>query len=178
MTNRLAAFLFGCAVALPTLGQAPTPPADDPFLDRLAGHWVLEGAVLGKPTTQDLDAEWVLGHQYLRLHEVSREAKADGTPRYEAIAFISIDHKSGEYRCLWLDSTTGDGLAIEGLGQAKRAGDTIPFAFRTKDGTVDFLNTFAYDAKANGWTWTLENVKNAKPVPFASFRLARKPGWQ
>ena len=53
-----------------------------------------------RQTVHDVDAERVLNGGYLRLHEISREKDAKGVPAYEAVVFISIDAKTGEYACL------------------------------------------------------------------------------
>ncbi len=172
MPSRICASIVSlCACA--ALAQAPTTPANDPLLDKLAGHWVIRGTVLGKQTTHDLVAEWVLGHQYLRLHEVAHEKNAQGQPAYEAIVFVAVDRASEGYTCLWLDSTTGDGLSIEGLGRAKREADALAFVFRDKQGQVSFTNTFAYDKAADVWTMKLDNVADGKPKEFARFELGR-----
>jgi len=52
----------------------------DQLLDHLTGTWVLQGTIMGKETTHDVAAEWVLGHQYVRIHEVSREKNSQGLP--------------------------------------------------------------------------------------------------
>lgn len=101
------------------------------LLDRLAGHWVLQGTIAGKQTTHDVQVDWVLKREYLRLHEVSREKDAKGDPAYEAIVFISWDPKTQLYICLWLDSTAGGGLSAEGLARGKKSGDSISFLFTT-----------------------------------------------
>ena len=41
----------------------------DPLLDRLTGNWTMQGTIAEHETTHDIEAEWVLGHEYLRLHE-------------------------------------------------------------------------------------------------------------
>jgi hypothetical protein len=174
MTTRLAAVLFAAFAACCARAQAPTPPATDALLDRLAGRWVLEGTIAGRPTTHDVDADWVLARQYLRLHEISREKTEAGRPRYEAIVFIAVDRASGAYTCLWLDSTTGDGLAVDALGHATRRGDTIAFAFRDQSGAVTFTNTFGYERGADAWTWDMDNVKGGAATPFARVRLTRR----
>src|ERR1700722_13677642 len=79
----------------------------DPLLDRLTGNWTMQGTIAEHETTHDIEAEWVLGHEYLRLHETSRQKNAQGQPAYEAIVFIEWDESSNEYKCLWLDSTGG-----------------------------------------------------------------------
>jgi hypothetical protein len=157
------------------LAQAPTPPAQDSLLDRFAGRWVASGNVGRKATTHDIEAAWVLAHRYLRVHEVSREKSADGAPQYEAYIYIArTGAANGEYSCLWLDSTSGEGL-VNGIScRAQRNGDSIPFVFRDPQGHVDFHTTFAYDRATDIWTWKLDNVKDDKPVPFARFKLEKK----
>ena len=54
----------------------------DPLLDRLAGNWTLQGTIAGHETTHDIESEWILGHEYLGLHETSREKNAQGQPAY------------------------------------------------------------------------------------------------
>jgi len=62
------------------------------LLDRMVGHWVLKGVVHGLETTHDVDMDWVLNHEYLRIHEVSRERNGEGLPVYEAYVTLGRDH--------------------------------------------------------------------------------------
>jgi hypothetical protein len=159
--------LTGSAVAQPV-------PTKDALLDHLAGTWVLRGTLAGQQTTHDIVAEWVLGHQYLRILERSRDKDAKGQPRYEAIVLIGWDVAAAEYQCLWLDSTGGGGLTPQAIARGKRDGDKIPFLFREKDGTVSFDNTFSYDPGTDSWAWIMDNIQNGKAVPFGRVRLTRR----
>ncbi len=150
------------------------PHLKDPFFEHLAGAWVLRGTIAGKATTHDVTAEWVLGHLYLRLHEISRERDEKGRPLYEAIVLIGRDTAASEYQCLWLDSTAGGGLTPQSIARGKRTGDSVPFLFREADGTVSFNNTFAYDKATDSWTWKMDNVRDGKSVPFGRVRLTRE----
>jgi len=174
--SRIAVLLLA-SIPLCALAQAPTPPVQDSLLDRFAGRWVASGNVGRKATTQDIEAAWVLAHRYLRVHEVSREKNADGAPQYEAYIYIGMNSGAdAEYNCLWLDSTTGDGLVNGTSCRAERDGDSIPFVFRDRSGRVDFRTTFLYDRASDTWTWKLDNVKDDKPVPFARFKLEKRKG--
>jgi hypothetical protein len=62
-------------------------PLNDPLLDRLVGTWVLQGTIGGQQTTHDIQADWVLAHGYVRLHEVSREKGADGSPFHNTFVY-------------------------------------------------------------------------------------------
>jgi hypothetical protein len=128
----------------------------DRLLDRLVGRWVLSGTIAARKTTHDVSAEWVLNHGYVRLHEVAREKDLVGAPAYEAIIFVSREPSSGDYTCLWLDSTASWGLSAEAMGRAKPKPNSIPFVFKDPDGHVSFENTFSYDPAADTWggPWT------------------------
>src|SRR5215472_14806930 len=98
-------FAAGCVLCVYSI-SAQQSTFQDSFLDHLVGKWVLRGELAHKQTTHDISAEWVLGHQYVRFHEISRESKTNGQPAYEAIVFIGWDEPTHEYACLWLDSTS------------------------------------------------------------------------
>ncbi|MCX6568085.1 MAG: hypothetical protein NT147_03415 [Candidatus Aminicenantes bacterium] len=145
----------------------------DPLLDHLVGTWVLQGTIGGSETTHDIAAEWVLGHQYVRLREVSREKDAKGQAAYEAIVFIGWDQPSSGYACLWLDSTGGGGLTGQAIGHAKRNGDEIAFLFKAGDGST-FHTTFAYSKGTDTWQWLMDGEEGGKLQPFARVKLTRK----
>ena len=153
--------------------SAGPPEYADPLLDRLIGTWVLRGQIAGKNTTHDVVAEWVLGHQYVRLHEVAREKDGKGQAAYEAIVFIGSARPSHEYACLWLDSTGGGGLAPESIGYANHVGGEIPFVFLDGAGKISFRNTFAYDKGTDSWAWLMDNVEGDKAVPFGRVKLTK-----
>ncbi len=172
MRHALVALIGLCLLTGSTLAQPA--PVKDALLDHLVGRWVLGGTLAGKETTHDIVSEWVLGHQYLRLLERSREKDAQGQPQYEAIVLIGWDAAAGEYQCLWLDSTGGGGLTPQAIAHGKRNGDAIPFLFRERDGTVSFDNKFSYDRSTDSWAWVMDNVQNGKAVPFGRVRLTRR----
>jgi len=153
--------------------SAKEPTPRDPLLDRLTGSWILQGTIAGHETTHDIESEWVLSHEYLRLHETSREKNVQGQPAYEAIVFIEWDESSNEYRCLWLDSTGGGGLSAP-IAQGKRGNNEITFLFRDKDQHGGVHTTFAYNKGNDTWSWLIDNESHGKLTPFARVRLTRK----
>lgn len=60
----------------------------------MTGHWVLTGTIGKAQTTHDVDVDWVLNRQYIRIHEVSREKDAGGGPAYEAWIYLVWDAAS------------------------------------------------------------------------------------
>ena len=170
MKTVLSIFILIATASLPVFAQQSV--AQEPLLDHLTGNWILRGTIAGRETTHDVDAEWVLGQEYVRLHETSRERKAQGQVAYEAIIFIEWDESSGEYRCLWLDSTGGGGLSAQGIAHGKRSGDEIAFLFKDKDGSIH--TTFAYSKSTDTWQWRIDNEAGGKVSEFARVKLTRK----
>lgn len=164
--------LLGVALLGLQPALADEPPFEDALLDRLVGRWVLTGTIAGGDVTHDITADWVLGHQYLRLDEVSRETDAVGAPQYQATVFIGWDKPSGRYVCLWLDSTGGGGLANDVFGHAEPKTDQLAFVFGDDAGRIH--NTFAYDSTSDTWTWAIDNEKSGERSPFARVSLARQ----
>ena len=170
----LVAFAFAFLVA-PTLpAQDRIISAPEGLLDKITGRWVLTGTIAKKPTTHDVDIDWVLNRQYIRIHEVSRDKDASSGIGYEAWIYIVWDPKASEYAVMWLDNTAATNFAGEGVGHAKPGGDRIPLIFTFADGS-GIRTTFAYDRATDTWTWTIHNVdKTGRASPFADVVLVRK----
>ena len=160
-----ACFTLGAGLAL-----AQQPTFHDPLLDKLTGQWLLQGTIMGQPNTHDIAAEWVLGHQYVRIHEVSREKNAQAHPDYEAMVFVGWDQTASEYVCVWLD--TYGGLSDTNIGHAKRGGDEIHFLFKGKDGV--FHTRFLYHRETSSWEWIMDSEEKGVTKPFARVKLTRK----
>jgi hypothetical protein len=157
--------------ALCAPGFAQNPPVDSPLLEHLAGKWVAQVSIGGRARTDDISAEWVLQHHYLRLHEVSRNKDANGNPHYEAMIFIGERPRTKQISCLWLD--VYGGTDIRSIGVAESDENEIHFIFKDESGSTDFSNDFLYDPKADTWEWRLDNVDHGKLIPFGTEKLVR-----
>jgi hypothetical protein len=147
-------------------------PADSLF-DRLVGRWVLRGVIARQQTTHDVTFEWMLGREYLRMHEISREHSAKGSPAYEAVVLFGRDPKTGEYACLWMDNTAASAFDPAGTGRGSVAGDSIPFLFRYSSTDV-FHTTFVYDSAADSWQWHMDSDSSGVRRSFARVTLTRR----
>ncbi len=159
-----------CLILGAGLAFAQQPTFHDQLLDHLTGNWVLQGTIMGKENTHDLAAEWVLGHQYLRIHEVSREKDTQGQPAYEALVFVGWDQPGGEYVCAWLDTYGGMGAST--IGRAKRDGNEMHFIFKDKDSV--FHTRFIYHPEDKSWEWRMDSEEKGVLKPFLRARLTRK----
>jgi hypothetical protein len=171
----LAALLFAFSLQPVALRsqQSPSSVRQGSLLDHMTGHWVARGEIAGQPTVHDVDVDWVLNREYLRLHEISRETSASGSPAYEAIVFVGWNAPAHEYTLLWLDTTSGAGLNSPVLiGCGKLSGNQVAFLFTSHQG--NFHTTFAYDKSSDTWRWIMDGEENGKLSPFARLQLTRK----
>jgi hypothetical protein len=156
------------ALAVPATAQQKT--LQDPLLDRMQGHWVLEGTIAHKAVVHDVTAAWVLQHQYLKIDEVSRTRNAQGRPDYEATIYVGWYEPQHHYACVWLD--VYGGIAPVSLGTAVKAGDSLPFIFNNHDGTI-IRTVMRWDAAESRWGWTIDQGPEAKLSNFARVTLRR-----
>jgi hypothetical protein len=157
------------------LGMSPLsaqslPP--DSLFDRLVGRWVLHGTIARRETTHDVTFDWMLGREYVRMHEASRERAPDGTAAYEAVVLFGRDPRTGEYACLWLDNTGASAFDPQGIGRGAVAGDSIPFLFHYT-ATTSFHTTFVYTRATDTWQWHMDNDSAGARRPFARVTLTR-----
>jgi len=130
---------------------------------------VLQGTIAGQDTTHDVNAEWVLEHHYLLIHEVSRQMNAKGEPQYQATIYIGWNEPTKTYACVWLD--VFGGLATESIGVASAKENALLFVFKDEKGDVTFKNEFVYYAKAGTWEWRMDNIANGVAKPFGRVKL-------
>jgi hypothetical protein len=166
--TRLSVLVLIVAARFP----AQALPADSLF-NRLIGHWVLRGTIARQATIHDVTFEWMLGREYVQMHEVSRERAANGKPAYEAVVLFGRDPKSGEYACLWMDNTAPSVFNPQDVGRGRVAGDSVHFVFHyTK--TDGFHTVFLYNRAADSWQWHMDNDSAGVRKPFARVTLRRR----
>ncbi len=165
----LLAGLLLCAPRA-VIGQALHP---DSLFPRLIGEWVLRGTIAREATVHDVTFTWLLGHQYVQMHEVSRERSAAGTPAYEAVVLFGRDPRTGAYAALWMDNTAAAAFPDEGTGRGAVAGDSVTFVF-PYSATTRFHTTFVYAPATDSWRWHMDNDSAGVRRPFARVTLTRR----
>lgn len=172
MKARLIA--LGVLSCLALLAQPPAGWPDD-LVNHLVGSWKIEGAVMGMSAHHDVEADWVLNHQFLRITEKTSADAPAGESKYDAVWYLGWDGVSERY-VLHLMDTFG-GRFSETLGYGTRDGNQIKFVFEYPDGP--FHNTYRWNPAEKSWQWLLEQKdKDGKWTPFADLRLtpAKKSG--
>lgn len=138
----------------------------DDLLDNLAGDWKLTRKIRGQSVENSVKVEWVLNHQFLRLHMKD----ASSPPNYEAMIFIGYDNTSERYVVHWID--VFGGRFSETLGYGKRSGQSIKFIFEYPDGP--FHNTFTWQPETKTWIFLMEHKdRTGKWGVFAEDMLRR-----
>ncbi len=173
MANRCAvpaAVLVAMVMSVAAIAQQK--PVNSPLLDHLAGSWVMRGTIAGQKTTHDVNAQWVLGHHYLQIHEVSREKDGKGQPQYEATIFVGMNDKPQQYSCLWLDGFWH--IAPGAIGVAAAQESQIPFVWKDEKGKPSFTNDFIYHPESDTWEWRMDNVEKGVAKPFGRVTLTHK----
>ncbi len=125
---------------------------------------------MGETANHSVEVQWVLNHQFLRIHEKdSNPPKQDDVP-YEAMVFLGYDNASERYVAHWID--VFGGRASETLGYGRRSGNTIEFVFEYPDGP--FHTSFRWDPQASAWHWLMRTKNKAGEwVEFGRFTLTR-----
>ncbi len=169
MTRHMRTLLLLLILCFANVAFAQQPPVNSPLLDHLAGKWLLQGTIAGQNITHDVNAEWVLDHHYLAIHEVSREKNAKGEPQYQATIYIAWNESTKEYACVWLD--VYGGLTTESIGVASPNENDLLFVFKDEKSNITFKNDFVYDPKSKTWEWRMDNIANGVAKPFARVKL-------
>ena len=167
--NLIFALALLCAPGA-AFGQGLHP---DSLFARLVGRWVLRGTIARQQTVHDVTFAWMLGREYVQMHEVSRERASNGTPAYEAVVLFGRDPKTGAYACLWMDNTGAAAFPPEGTGRGFVTGDSIAFLFPYTAAT-SFHTTFIYDHVRDAWRWHMDNDSVGVRTPFARVTLTRR----
>lgn len=148
------------------------PGFADPLLDNLVGNWSLTGKIGARDAAHDVTVEWVLHHQFLRIHECDPKQPhaLSGPLPYEAMVFVGYDHQEKKYVAHWLDIFGG--RFSETLGYGTRVGDSIKFTFDYPDGP--FHTNFTWQPAARTWQWHMEQQKAGTWKTFGDMTLTKK----
>jgi hypothetical protein len=164
-------FLALDALFISAFALAQAPPAwHDELAEHMAGAWKIEGQVMGRPAHHEVQAEWALDHQFLRIHEKTSADAPAAESRYEAIWFLGYDSISERY-VLHLMDLFGARYS-ETLGYGVREGNDIRFVFEYPDGP--FHTVYRWIPQKDSWQWLMEQKnKEGKWTPFADLMLTR-----
>jgi len=96
------------------------------------GNWKLTGNVMGHAAEHSVAVEWVLNHQFLRVHEKDKRAATDDRVPYEAMILVGYDNTSDRYVAHWNDVSAG--VFRKRWGYGNSIGDEIRFVLNIRMG--------------------------------------------
>jgi hypothetical protein len=177
VTRVLVLLLLSLATCTAQDLDGPKHIFTDPLLENLVGEWTLTGKVAGRTADHTVQAEWILNHQFLRIHEKDSgrlppadQSQKGGTAPYEAIVMVGYDNTSLRYVTHWTDIYGG--RFSETLGYGARDGNKINFVFEYPDGP--FHTTFSWKPDTHEWQWLMQTRNKAGDwVEFANLTLVR-----
>lgn len=124
------------------------PPFKSDLLDNMLGFWTVTGTTLGnRPVVEVADAEWVLGHQFLRLHR--KEIRGP----LETVIHIGFDTYNRRLVAIRVDSISALGAETPGFGL--QDGNKIEFTYNYP--TVPFRETWTWDPASKSWQFLSES---------------------
>jgi dipeptidyl aminopeptidase/acylaminoacyl peptidase len=178
---RLCALMFTLvipSVAYPQVRSLDGQSASlqDDLLDLLVGKWDVRGTTHNTPTTQTLEVDWVLNHQFLRIYQKSSENVFGGSVPYEAILMVGYDPTSKNY-VLHLMNIRGGGFA-RGIAVGRRTGNEISFVYYdiVPPGVNSAAPTLATEDSRPGVRFTWEPDSKSWHLVFGT--QTAKGGWQ
>jgi len=124
----------------------------------------------GHDAHHTVEAEWVLNHQFLEIHEKTDTAAPGSERRYAANWYLGFDPVSERYVLHLLD--VFGGRFSEVLGYGVRDGNSIRIVFEHPDGP--FHITFRWSQEKDTWQWVMEQKdKKGEWAKFADLTLTR-----
>jgi hypothetical protein len=151
MTHRCLAALalvsiYGSQLAAQTGPGVQQPLFKSDLLDNLVGGvWSFVAAPGARPVRGGADAQWELGHQWLRLHQ----KEVDGP---ESVTYIGYDTYDRRLVAIRLDSISARGAETNGYGL--QDGNKIVFTFDYP--TIQYRQTLTWDPQAKSWQFLAE----------------------
>lgn len=148
--------IFMLLIAAVAFSQNP-PIYQDDLLDHPVGKWDVTGTVHDRPSKQTIEADWVVHHQFLRIHQKSVENVAGTNVPFEALLFIGYDKSNKRYVL--------HSLGVFGAGRpgefvyGQRSGNEIKFVenFAGRQGHGRFI----WQPEFKTWHY-VSGVENAK----------------
>jgi uncharacterized protein DUF1579 len=162
--------ILAASILIPVSSPAQALGDWHDLADHMVGTWKLTGQVMGREAHHNVQAEWILNRQFLRIAEKTSSDAPTTERRYEALWFLGYDSVTERYVLHLLDNFGA--RFSETLGYGTRDGNQIRFVFEYPDGP--FHTTYGWDPQHDTWDWQMEQKdKTGKWTPFADLKLTR-----
>jgi hypothetical protein len=137
----------------------------DDLLDHFVGKWDVSATAFGQKFTLKREAEWVMEHQYLRIHEKSHAAIPWLKVPFERTIYVGYNHRSRRYVVHEMTVHGGDvPHEPEGFYYADRSGNELKMAL-TKGSEVVGSMRFVWEPATQSWRIQSGQVIGGKEQP-------------
>lgn len=160
-TTLIILFLMLAACSFAQTAADTTTRFHDDLLNNFVGQWDVSATVHGQKFTLDREAEWVMNHQYLRIHEKSREVIPWLKVPFERTIFIGYNHRSNRYLVYELTVHGGDGpIEPEGFAYGVRTGNELKMVLKGPE--IVLHQTFTWEPASESWLFQGRRVIEGK----------------
>ncbi len=132
----------------------------DDLLDRLVGNWHDTSVAHGSTFTSEVDARWVLNHQYLLLHLKSNEVVPWWGVQMEYFQYIGYNHYKQRYTIHGM-SIEGDEDLSEGFYYGYRSGNDFKTVAKFSSDTI-VIQHLVWQPEKHTWLIQSRPVINGK----------------
>jgi hypothetical protein len=172
--------LFSLLVFFFTNAQSAEDTTDgrfhDGLLNNLVGKWDAEATVHNEKFTLKFEAEWVLDHQYLRMHFKSNEAVPWLKMKFEQESFFGYNGMYKRYIVHEMSVHGGNG-PYEGFCYAYKTGNKFKIVQKMGDLDQWSVQELTWEPGSKSWLVVSRPVVDGKEgEPFIAMKLvAAKP---
>jgi hypothetical protein len=151
----LAASILALCVASAAFAEVHRDGNDrrfhDDLLEHFVGKWDVSATVHGQKFTLAREAEWIMGHQYLRIYERSHEVVPWLNVPFERTLLIGYKHRSKRNLVYELTVHGGDVRhEPEGFYYADRTGNELKMALTRGSEVVGYMR-FMWEPASMSW---------------------------
>ncbi len=133
----------------------------DDLLDHLVGKWNVNGIVHGmKFQNLNLEATWIMNHQYLQIHEKGTDTVPFIKMPWEAMFIIGYNHSTKQY-VFYEFTVRGVDEPYEGFSYASRSGNKLK-VFSKLSTKEMIIQSFTWQPSSNSWHLELRIKKDGK----------------
>ena len=133
----------------------------DELLDHLAGKWDVKATAHDEKFTLNLEAEWVMNHQYLHIHFKSREVVPWLNVPFEGEFFFGNNPSEKRYTVHEM-TVHGDDGVYEGFCYAYQTGNEFKLMKKHAGSNDATVQRFTWDPKSKSWDINMTLLINGK----------------
>jgi hypothetical protein len=146
----------------------------DDLLNHLVGTWGVTSTAHGSAFTADLDAKWVLNHQYLLIHLKSHEIIPWWHVQMEYYEYIGYNHYQKRYTIHGM-SIEGDEDLSEGFCYGYRNGNEFKTVAKFGSDTL-IVQRFTWEPVSGSWhIVSRPEIAGKEGEVFLEMKLVAKP---